>query len=228
VWVSCGPQLSVATYVEAGMRALKVIPILAASTFALAGLSSAAAHLHHKLCAIPRGWQLAAQNRYVVVDMERGQRYPAYDRCDLIVGRWRTMIAAGSEQVTGPVYGLKLAGRFVAYETTYRWPLWVWDARTGRNNHSPPAPGDMVRAFLLSPNGVAARLTTYFLEGPAGRSARMALEVMTLHTWSRPALDEPLGSLANLQLYDCAAGCPPNTTIVAWTDNGQQQYAKVS
>jgi hypothetical protein len=34
-------------------------------------------------------------------------------------------------------------------------------------------------------------------------------------------------TLANLQLYGCAAGCAPNTTVVAWTHSSQQRYAQV-
>ena len=35
------------------------------------------------------------------------------------------------------------------------------------------------------------------------------------------------GDLANPQLYQCAAGCAPGTTVVAWTHDGAWRYASV-
>jgi hypothetical protein len=35
-------------------------------------------------------------------------------------------------------------------------------------------------------------------------------------------------SLANLQLYQCATGCPANTVVVAWTHDGTWRYEQVS
>jgi hypothetical protein len=52
--------------------------------------------------------------------------------------------------------------------------------------------------------------------------------VTTLDTNDPGELTTSPPSLGNLQLYQCAAGCPANTVEVAWTHDGIWRYAQVS
>lgn len=181
----------------------------------------------HLPCAIPRRWRLVAQDGQAVVIRQR-HAYPAYQYCNRGVGRWRSMVAADSEQTTGPPYPLRLAGRFVAYRDTYGY-LYLWDTRTGGHNQTPA--GTLIGGFsdfLFSPDGVVARFTDTALTN-IHRGA-VALETLSVRSWDFELVSvAPENAPADLQLFDCSAGCQPNTVIVSWTDQaGQTQYKQVT
>jgi hypothetical protein len=226
----------VATYVEADMRTLTTITVVALVTFALfAAPGSAATHPHHHHpCAIPRGWKLVARDSYAVVIRQRNVQQPAYEFCSRLAGfsgagRFRR-VANTLFTESWPVVALQLRGHYIAYETEATtspgYALWLADTRTGVHVYTytinptlPPPP-----VFVLSPNGVTAWIV--YSSSPVKNAPGQTMLQALTGAGSTVLDSDP--ALANLALYDCAASCPSNTTIVAWTNNGQQRYAEVS
>jgi hypothetical protein len=177
---------------------------------------------------------VVAQNRYVVAIVKKGHYpapgglYPRYAYCSRAVGRFHQLVPGGPPATSA--FDLQLAGRFLAYEapTSPAAPISLWDTGTGRHVEEPttttntsyrfPGPN-----FVLSPNGVAARIVTL------SRYSANEVDVLTMRGYS--VLDgpdySPTEALADLQLYDCATGCAPDTTVVAWMHNSEQRYVQV-
>ena len=139
---------------------------------------------------------------------------------------------------------VQLRGRYIAYETQNFGnveDLWIVDSLTGRSNvDSFAAPSTALTGpFVLSPSGVAAWIPSGGFVSGGGATLESSVIALTLTATKTldqyrglgtpPLVHQGLGTspFSNLQLYDCAAGCAPNTTIVAWTYNGAQRYAKV-
>lgn len=211
------------------LRILAVCVVLVTAACVTA-VQASAASAHKPRCAVPHGWKLVAKDSQVVVIAQRHKQSPAYDYCNRTVGKEVRMndpqpaICAGPGIVDcGVLVDLRLAGRYVAYETrgNGQQPVWLWDTLTGKNNE---ARGVGASPVLLSPNGVAlAIVAVASKQGPA----TFWINVLTLTSDLTPDSSEQASDLANLQLYDCGAGCAPNATIVAWTHSGVQRYAQV-
>jgi hypothetical protein len=119
-------------------------------------------------------------------------------------------------------------------------PMFLWDTSTGQNQvgerygavdaafsgagQSIPFPDP---DFLLSRNGVVVRLEAV-LSNHAPPPPPGAIEALTLNGLIELDRASSPSDLANLQLYDCSARCVPNTTVVAWTNLGNQRYAQVT
>jgi hypothetical protein len=188
----------------------------------------------HKPCSIPGGWRLVAKDGQGRVDAPRHQPLrPVYDYCNR-VGRtgWRRLVK-GPDTRPAPSFSFLLAGRYVAY--TLQLPagtsstMSLWDTRNGQNNtmYVGGNVSNPVQAFLLSPHGVAAAITVS-QQSEVDTFPGASVEALTLNS-SGPVTvtSSPPSDIANLELYDCAAGCAPDTVIVAWTQSGAQQYAQV-
>lgn len=96
--------------------------------------------------------------------------------------------------------------------------------------------GGTIASAGLSPVGVGAWIRTEVpctpSPSPSGHPRSESLKsvslrsggVTTLDTGDPGETDRSSPSLANLQLYQCAAGCPANTVVVAWTHDGAWRY----
>jgi hypothetical protein len=172
-----------------------------------------------------------AKDRQAVVIRQRVNVNPRFAYCNRSVGRLRQLGKIGPLQ-------LLVAGRYVAWMTPLPpptpAPIELLDTRTGQHNVVSLGGipfgevGSPVPAFLLSPNGVAAAIVVREAHG-IGAVPGAGVQVLTLHSQDEN-LDgaSPPSEIANLQLYDCTAGCAANTTIVAWTNGGQQRYAQIT
>jgi hypothetical protein len=223
------PQLGRPVAVIAGVRALRASPIVLILALA-ASTTASAAHGSNAHCTIPHGWKVVAQDQYAVVTKQRHEQHPEYDYCSRAGRRFHRMVDAS---IFWPVLDLQLKGHYVAYEAESSGDpgeagLWLWDTRSGRASSAPDTPTiPSTPDVVLSPNGVATWIVSWV---PAHAVPTTQVEVLTGH--ADLVLDRVsppgAGTLANLQLYDCAAGCAPNTTIVAWTNDGAQRYAAVT
>jgi hypothetical protein len=138
-----------------------------------------------------------------------------------------------------------LSGGYIAYEAVWsgRGPpaaseIDILNVRTGRTARS-AIEETLTDAtpLLLSPSGTAAWIWIVE-ENPAGPSPRQTDMVqvliarsrrfLTLDTAPHPGNNLAVLKLANLQLYECAGGCGPTATVVAWTDHGSWRYAPIS
>jgi hypothetical protein len=224
------------------IRAFRFLLPLAAAIGLLGAPTALGAH-GHAPCAIPHRWKLVARDRQAVVIRQRGRQYPAYDYCNRAVrSGWRRLVTLGSEssgsffQPASPL----LAGRYVAYAAVSEPPqttsIGLWDTRSGQ--HNTLTVGGFVAGFslptlLLSPNGVAAAIVVtqpynnvngQYVAGPVAAG----VTTLTLHTQESLDSASPPTEISNLQLYDCATGCAPDTAVVAWTHSGERRYAQIS
>ena len=135
----------------------------------------------------------------------------------------RFLTAPGTEQV-----GTQLAGNYFALEQRFKaeqpvgsgYLLTLQDVQTGKGIQIGETQLGPVPPLVLSPRGVAVWIVT-----------RQFTQIEALTIAGPESLDygpDPSTVMANLALYNCAAGCAHNAVIVAWTDNGQQRYAQVS
>jgi hypothetical protein len=227
------------------MRARRLCTILLTGVLAAASAAPAkAAHRAKPRCMLPAGWRVVTQNRQTVVIRQRHKPEPVYEYCNRAVRSGWRQLTMTSLNSTGSFFepaSPLLAGRYLAFAWVMEPPqgsaIELWDTRSGQHNSL--TVGGFVASFslptlLLSPNGVAAAIdvsSRYMIEGgqyvaqPPGAS----VDVLTLQS-KEQNLDgaSPPSQIANLQLYDCAAGCTPNTTTVAWTNGGQQHYAQIT
>ena len=207
-------------------------PFLVVVALVAFGSATAAGASRDQHCTIPHAWRLVAQDRQLVVIAKRhNYPYSDYDYCNRAVGERRSLTA-------GPT-GLRLKGRYVA-----AWPLSaeaglvsLWDTRSGNHNEVVVSGSPVVTTLLLSPSGVAA----WIVFGPNGNPEEFggpiaSVAVLTLHNeevldsanfWGSNGAPVYPPVLGNLQLYNCAAGCAPDTTVVAWTHSGEPRYAQV-
>jgi hypothetical protein len=209
------------------MRAFRLFPVVALVVVGSL-VSSAGASPSAPRCKIPHSWRVVAQDRQAIVIAQRDSTQPRYAYCNRSVGRLRQL-------GTIAPFRLLIAGRYVAYVSLRPPPgpvtISLTDTSSGHHNQmsllgtSSLSP---VPTFLLSPKGVAAAIV---LRQPAGAGAPpgAGIQVLTMRN-QYENLDgaSPPSEIANLQLYDCAAGCAPNTVIVAWTHSGTQMYAQIS
>jgi hypothetical protein len=91
--------------------------------------------------------------------------------------------------------------------------------------------------LLLSRSGVVAWKWTlqYDYGSPRPQGTRVEIRALSARTGHDLILDsEPVsspsdaGDLANLQLYQCMAGCARPVTVVGWTHTGAWRYARVA
>lgn len=225
------------------MRARKTAALLALSGFVLLCASSPAVAHRRKPCAVPRSWTVVAHDRQAIVIAQRHKQQPAYDYCNRAVrSGWRGLVRPSPESFVSffqPASPL-LAGRYLAFALVSEPPqpssIELWDTRSGQ--HTVLTDGGFVAGFslptlLLSPHGVAAAIdvTSRYTDQLGQHVAQppvASITALTLHTQQGLDSASPPAAIANLQLYDCSAGCPPNTTIVAWTNSGQQRYSQIS
>jgi hypothetical protein len=209
-------------------------------------------------CAVPAGWKAAASDAEVVVIQNQSDypsqeyRYCDYaqasrgfqllihnDTCDLqpvdtcttVDGvalstiLYHTSVATDSPACGGP--SPITDGSSTVYAT---------DARSGRTMTLAQGPGGITAAGFSSPGVGAWILTAADCPVAGGNEQTETLQAYSVRTGAVMTLDtgdpgETTGtprSLANLELYECDAGCPAGTAIVAWTHDGTWRYAQVS
>lgn len=207
------------------MRSFRFLPIgVVLGALAFFATSTGAVERTKSRCVIPHGWRLVAKDRQAVVIRERHN--PRYDYCLRSNGRLQRLAPLASyERIVGST--LQLRGAYVAAALQnpaslgggYGVALWGLrghlENETGGCSSSPCS-------FLLSPTGVAAWIS------PPAELRPPTLFVLTIPHDRAPASLDSGDGLGNLQLYRCAAGCAPNTTVVAWTHSGGQRYAHVT
>jgi hypothetical protein len=99
-----------------------------------------------------------------------------------------------------------------------------------------PQGAGAITSAKLSPSGVGAWMLTDTPCMTSGNPRYETLEafsfdsgaVTTLDTGDPDETTSSAPSLANLQLYQCGAGCPTDTAVVAWTHDGTWRYKQVS
>ena len=79
--------------------------------------------------------------------------------------------------------------------------------------------------YLLTSTGVAAWRADRCTSGPVED-----IEALDSNTDQVATVDTAAayGVLDNLQLYQCAAGCRPGTTVLAWTHDGVWRYTTIN
>lgn len=238
------------------MRAVRIIVVVAALV-GLASTTPrwATAQPVKPPCAVPQGWRVLAQDRVAVVIVRQQIRLfhspsgQSHEYCSRSGGRFHPIPVSGvtgeCEGCQGPlpdqIRDLQLKGRYLAYDDSLRLGaaghvvavagpnIWIVDTRTGRSRQggdvgATSAHGSPTSAVELSENGVAARVATYLQRG----GPITAVEVLTLFSSAWLDRDSVPGSITDVQLYGCAAGCAPQTTVVAWKHNGVRRYAEVT
>jgi hypothetical protein len=204
---------------SAGVALLAAPSAFAALALLIPAVASGSAPAQlNKLCAVPHRWRLVVRDRYAAVIRRRG----GAEYCSL-VARAGTFKALPRVVGAGPVGAIQLKGRYIGFDQCVSGcSALILDTETGRH----AAIRAPVVRFAVSRSGVLAEIADGY--GHGGIGSILAVVTIgnageTLDTaWPDPT------ALANLQLYDCAAACAPNTVVVAWTDNGQQRYAQAS
>ena len=208
-------------------------------------------------CAVPAGWKVVASDAQVVVILEQPDwpiqeyRYCNYAQSSLgfeLLVRNDDGALLGGTATLSTVDGVALS--YLVYDSgstvddpTCGGPrivssdLYALDTSSGRSEHLWEGSGKVASASV-APTGVGAWLVndTGCQFGPQPPPPREeSLQAFDFATATVTTLDsgdpnETSGtpfSLANLELYPCAAGCPANTTVVAWTHDGEWRYAQV-
>ena len=237
------------------MRAIRIIlGIALVVTIASPGAGWAKATFAKAACAVPRGWRVLTQDRYAVVIARRrilivrrpSGQLPNHKYCSRSGGGFHPVPLSGGTGGCGGCLGplpdqirdLRLKGRYLAYDDSPRLGggrnvigpyMWIIDTRTGRSRHAGDAGATSQQAVATSPvelsdDGVAVRIATYLRRG--GPITVVEALTPSSSTWLDD--DSAPGSITDIQLYDCAAGCAPDTTVVAWTHDGQRRYATVT
>jgi hypothetical protein len=205
-------------------------------------------------CAVPAGWKVVASDAEVVVVLKQPDlpiqeyRYCNYAHASLgfqLLARNDDSHFLAGAATYSTVDGVALS--YVLYDSVFRVDspgcgglgapsdVYALDTSSGRIEHLWQGSGQVASASL-APTGVGAWLvndTPCQVVGPEPRQE--SLQSFDFATGSVTTLDtgdpnETPGSpvsLANLELYPCAAGCPANTTVVAWTHDGAWRYAQV-
>jgi hypothetical protein len=206
-------------------RALAVVVALAA----LSALAAGALGAHVKPgCAVSPGWRVVAKDAQAVVIHHEHRPFPVYAYCSRPAGRLHKLSLISGQRIIGTT--LKLRGAYVtaAFQDASfagEYGVAFWNLRSGKdydiggNWSSPPS-------VLLSPTGVAVWIATLAISVP--HAGPQSVFVVTDPKLFAPATLDSGDDLANLQLYRCAAGCAPRTTVVAWTHSGQQRYYTIS
>jgi hypothetical protein len=172
-----------------------------------------------------------------------------WDYCFRRTGRLQQLATVVKGPYSYGVGGAKLAGTYFGYWESQGYhganvssTLHVWNLRTrhaARAIEDDPTGacfgpfgsatgGDFVSAgYLLAGSGVAAWKTDRCAASTAGPLED--IEALNSSTGQVITLDSSStrDALANLQLYQCAGGCSPSATVVAWTRDGSSRYTTI-
>jgi hypothetical protein len=209
-------------------------------------------------CAVPQGWQTVASDPQVIVILHQPDnpiqefRYCNYansSRGFQLLVRNDDGNFLGGEATYSTVDGVALS--YILYHSTTvvdspecnalglpaeSSTVYAVDTTSGKTASLDQGGGGIASA-LLSPPGVGAWILSNTPCDPIAPSARSeSLKVFSFRTAAVTTLDsgdpgEMPGSppsLGNLELYQCGAGCPANTVVVAWTHDGAWRYAQAS
>ena len=209
-------------------------------------------------CAVPAGWKTVAGDAEVVViedqsdDPSQEYRYCDYANASrgfqLLVHN--DSCGGGATVTCSQVDGVALS--YILYHTstagdtpacgganpTIDGSSTVYAVDTGAGSTVTLAHGSGgITAAGISPPGVGAWVLTFdgcwfggnlqHTETLQSYSFRTGA-VMTLDTGDPGESPNSPASLADLQLYQCAARCPANTAVVAWTHDGTWRYEQIS
>ena len=208
-------------------------------------------------CAVPAGWQVVASDAEVVVILYQSDPMQEYRYCDYAEpSRGFELLVHNDScdlEVTvtcSTVDGVALSYILYHSSTAVDSPacggpnpttdgtstVYAVDTTSGNMVTLAQGQGGITSA-QLSPPGVGAWILTYNqCPYTAGNQRTETLESYSFRTGAVTTLDagdpgettNSPPSLANLQLYQCAPGCPANTVVVAWTHDGTWRYEQVS
>jgi hypothetical protein len=207
-------------------------------------------------CAVPTGWSLVGRDAQAIVITRSRSGVGQWSYCVLATGSTRPLVASVDNPYTvgdiGPpdrVFSVLLAGRYAAFGA-------MWDGHDQDiyvtinvrdllaahrasemidavyNNDvcwaaNPDGFGPNPAGFLLSPTGVAAWHLATCSSG-FGQSPDELIQALDARTGWRATLDAASsGGLSAVQLFQCAAGCAPGTTMAIWMHDGVPRIARV-
>ena len=192
--------------------------------------------------------------KFVATPAALDQGKVLWDFCLRPRGRFRRLTTVTEGPYSYSVGGVKLAGLYFGYwaaqgyhganvyATLYLWrlaPRHVANATyddtsgdcyepfgsPGDPNRLPPGFPGVPAGYLLTATGIAA----WRADRCAYTKPVEDIEALDSNTGQRATLDSASthGVLANLQLYRCATGCLPGTTVVAWTHDKVRRHRKI-
>jgi hypothetical protein len=208
-------------------------------------------------CAVPAGWQSVASDADLVVIREQDPS-GEYRYCDYaqpsrgfqFLARDEFCGVIGPSETCSTIDGVALS--YILYHTSTAVDspacggpnptrdgssaVFAVDTTSGKTVTLVQGAGGITSAGL-SPPGVGAWIL--FSEpcqatGPIPRTETLGAysfrtgAVTTLDSGDPGDTTGSPPSLANLQLYRCASGCPDDTAVVAWTHDGASRYQQVS
>lgn len=233
------------------MRTLKLSLLLLVAALVCGSPAVARTHRHpHKPrphCAVPSGWHVVTSGAEAVVIKSNANRPrpggfgsgPEFRYCPRHVGTFRLLTRTDVYNYPPPAgdpneaFDISVAGHYLAYavissdkQAGYLQARLV-DVTTARTVVVPdPTSSGCCTDLGLSPTGVVAGLA--FIPAPGYQTAGNS-DVLVYSAGKTTVLDTAKeGDLADVQLYQCASGCAPNTTVVAWTHSGAWRYARVN
>ncbi|MFL5829067.1 MAG: hypothetical protein ACJ76X_04050 [Solirubrobacteraceae bacterium] len=207
-------------------------------------------------CAVPAGSQAVASDAEVIVIFDGQEyRYCAYSepsRGFQFLARNESCRSIAMSETCATIVGVARSD-ILYYTTTFfdspycnslgtpvvNSSVYAVDVASGSTVTLDEGGGSIVSAEL-SPTGVGAWIRTYAQCTPPGspnsppRSETLKSvsfrtgAVTTLDTGDPAEAPNSNLSLDNLQIYQCAVGCPANTVVVAWTHDGTWRYDQVS
>ncbi|MBV8935009.1 MAG: hypothetical protein JO168_25215 [Solirubrobacterales bacterium] len=204
-------------------------------------------------CAVPAGWQVVASDAQVVVIEDQPSnpiqeyRYCNYARSALgfqLLVRNDRNPATTVSTVDGVALGYILYHSLDVFDSptcggdpnlgsSAVYGVDTTSGHTMRLFHG----GGAITAAGLSPPGVGAWIVTSDGCGAVGDNGRgEILQSFSFRTGSVTTLDtgdpgETLftaSALGSLQVYQCAAGCPADKVVIAWTHDGTVRYEQAS
>jgi hypothetical protein len=208
-------------------------------------------------CAVPAGWRTVASDADLVVILDQSPPVQEYRYCDYADPSrgFQLLVHSDSCGLEPSVTCSTVAGVALSYVLYDSWTAvdspgcggpnpttdgtsTVFAVDTGSGNTVTLAHGQGgITSAQLSPPGVGAWILTYDQCPFTGGNQRTeALESYSFRTGAVTTLDtgdsgETISSrpsLASLQLYQCGAGCPANTVVIAWTHDGTWRYQQFS
>lgn len=207
-------------------------------------------------CIVAAGWKVVASDAQVVVVLNQPD-WPIqeYRYCNYAHSALGFQLLAHNDD--GPLLGGQatlttvdaVALSYLVYDsgTTVDSPIcggprivtsdvYALDTNSGRSEHLWQGSGKVASASL-APTGVGAWLINdtpcQGIGPPEPRDESLqafdfaTATVTTLDTGDPNETPGSPFSIANLELYPCATGCPANTTVIAWTHDGAWRYAQV-
>jgi len=200
-------------------------------------------------CSVPTGWSLVGRDAQAIVITRSRVGVGQWSYCVRATGNTRPLVTAVDNPYTvgdmGPpdrVFSVLLAGRYAAFGAMWEGhdqdiyvTITVRDLlAAGRaselidgvyNNNGCGVPNPA--GFLLSPTGVAAWHLATCWSG-FGQPPDELIQALDARTGWRATLDAASpGGLSALQLFQCAAGCTPGTTIAIWMHEGVPRSARI-